>query len=98
MEFSRAPWKKPGGLLISLWTRGDVPTMFLGKNLCKNIHCFVKKVSSVGILGFVGNSFGNFRLLNGIFWYILQLYVSVSPFLHCLGLLGFLRSFAKNKI
>jgi hypothetical protein len=76
----------------------NVSMMFLGKNLCKIIHCFVKKVSSVRILCFVGNSFGNFRLLNGIFWHILQHYVSFWPFLHCLGLFGFLRSFVKNKI
>jgi hypothetical protein len=65
-------------------------TMFLGKNLWKIIHCFVEKVSNVAISSFVGKSYGNFRLLSGIFFF--------WPFLHLLGLLGFLRSFVKNKI
>jgi hypothetical protein len=76
----------------------NVPKMFLGKNLCKIIHCFFEKVSSVAISCFVGNGYGNFRLLSGIFWHILHLCVSFWPFLHCFGLLGFLRSFVKNKI
>ena len=44
------------------------------------LRYFLEKVSNVAISRFLGNTYGNFGLLGGIFWHILQLYVTIWPF------------------